>query len=381
MANTITNVLPKILADGVMALRQRAIMAQLVNRDLRSYAAQKGNVINVPIPSAIAARAVTPAVAFASNVDSSPTNAAVTLDQWYEAPINLSDNDWASVDPMFLGMQGSEAIKSLVNQVDGMLMGLHVNFYGFSGAAGTTPFNGSLTVAGSMGLVLSQQLADLDNRRAVINPLAEANLKLNTQVLQADQRGSREGIIDGTIGRILGFDWYMDQNVTTFTPGTGWVTGFAASTVAGAVGDTTLNIINATSSGTIKVGDIFSVGSGQYVVTAAATTTSSSGAGKAVAISFYPALATAVATSSAIAVIATAYTVNLAFHRDAIAFASRPLSGVFQSGNIFQAPTDPISGIALRLELSRQYKQETLSYDVLWGANVVRRELGSKVLG
>lgn len=381
MSNTITNVLPKILADGVMALRQRAVMAQLVNRDFRSQAAQKGNVINVPIPSAIAARAVTPAVAFATNVDSSPTSAAVTLDQWYESPINLSDNDWASVDPMFLAMQGSEAVKSLINTVDAMILGLHVGFYGYSGAAGTSPFQGSLTVAASAAMVLSQQLADLDNRRAVINPTAEAYLKLNTQILQFDQRGDTAGLIEGTIGRKLGFDWYMDQNITTYTPGTGWVTGFAASTVGGAVGDTTLNIVNATSSGTIKVGDIFTVGAGQYVITAAATTTSSSGAGKALAVSFYPALATAVATSSAIAVLATAYTVNLAFHRDAIAFASRPLSGVFQSGNIFQAPTDPISGIALRLELSRQYKQETLSYDCLWGANVVRRELGSKILG
>ena len=54
---------------------------------------------------------------------------------------------------------------------------------------------------------------------------------------------------------------------------------------------------------------------------------------------------------------------------------------MFQSGNIFQAPTDPISGIALRLELSRQYKQETLSYDVLYGSNVIRPELGAHFFG
>jgi hypothetical protein len=46
--------------------------------------------------------------------------------------------------------------------------------------------------------------------------------------------------------------------------------------------------------------------------------------------------------------------------------------------HVFQAPLDDISGIALRLEISRQYKLETLSYDYLAGAGVVRRELGSR---
>jgi hypothetical protein len=171
----------------------------------------------------------------------------------------------------------------------------------------------------------------------------------------------------------------MNQNVTTFTPGTGWVTGFALSTVSAAAGDTTLNLINATASGTILVGDLFSIGGGssQYAVTKTAT----SSATVAVLISFYPPLRAAASVAVAITVVATAYTVNLAFHRDAWAFASRPLSGVFQSGNVFQAPTDPVSGIALRLELSRQYKQETLSYDVLYGANVIRPQLGCKVFG
>lgn len=378
MANTLTSILPTILADGVMALRQNAVMARLVNRDLQSAAQKLGNVVNVPIPSAIAARAVTPAVAFAANVDSAPTSAPVTLDQWFEGPIQLSDSDNAAVDAeQFIRMQASEAIKGLANNVDLAIMSKHVGFFGFAGVAGTTPFSGTLTQAISAAQRLNIQLAPLDQRRGIIDPSAEANFKNVPDVLRFDGRGDQGGIINGVIGTKLGFDWYMDQNVSTYTPGTGWVTGFIASTVAGAVGDTTLNIINATASGSVKVGDIFTVGAGFYVV----KTTTTVSATVQSAISFYPALATAVATGSAFTVLATAYTVNLAFHRDAWAFASRPLDGVFQSGNRFQAPTDSVSGIALRLELSRQYKQETLSYDILYGTNVVRRELGCKILG
>lgn len=380
MANTISAILPVILAQGASALRQNALMAQLINRDLQTIAQRKGNVVNVPIPSAIAARAVTPAVAFAANVDSSPTSFPVTLDQWYEAPIQLADSDEANIDPMlFITMQATEAIKSLGNNVDSYILGKHTGFFAYCGTMGTTPFNGSLTVAASAKKLLSINLAPINDRRFVIDPSAEANLLVNQEVLQTQMRGDTGGIIAGTIGTKLGFDFYMNQNVTTFTPGTGWVTGFALSTVSAAAGDTTLNLINATASGTILVGDLFSIGGGtsQYAVTKVAQ----SSATVAVLVSFYPPLRAAASVAVAITVVATAYTVNLAFHRDAWAFASRPLSGVFQSGNVFQAPTDPISGIALRLELSRQYKQETLSYDVLYGANVIRPQLGCKVFG
>lgn len=380
MANTIDNVLPKLLAQGLLALRQNAVMPRLVNRSYENLAAQRGNVINVPIPSAIAARDVTPSVTQNSNVDMAPTVALVTLDFWKEAPFHLSDSDAVSVMDGTIPMQASEAIKALGNAIDEYILGKHTGFFGAVGTSGTTPFNGSLNVAAQARELLNRQLAPADDRRAVVDPSAETNLLLNTQILQFDQRGDRGGIIRGEIGTKLGFDWYMDQNVGSYTPGTGWVTGYIASTVGGAVGDTTLNVINATASGTVKVGDIFQLTAGGlgYVVTVAADVTATTQK----AISFYPGLRHAVATGATLIVgNGTAYTVNLAFHRDAFAWASRPLAGIQGLGNAMISAVDPVTGVALRLELSRQYKQTTFAYDVLGGANVIRRELGVKVRG
>ena len=385
MANNVTNVMPKILAQGVLATRQNAVYPRLVYRDYQQIAQQKGNVINVPIPSAIAKRSVTPAVAFAANVDSAPTVAQVTLDQWDEAPIYMSDNDTASADPMIVQMQASEAIKSLINGFDQYILSKHTGFYAFAGAAGTTPFNGSLTVAGTARLRLNFNLAPMDGRVAVLNPDAENNLLQNTQILNFDQSGDQGPIIRGTIGTKLGFAWYMNQNNDSssgsYTPGTGWVTGFTVSTTTGAAGDSTLQVLNATASGTIKVGDLFQLGTNanhQYVVTAAATASATVG----VTLSIKPPLRAAASLGTTLAVVATAYTVNLAFTPLAIAFANRPLQNVFNAGNnIFQAPVDAISGVAVRLELSRQYKQETLSWDSLYGANGIRSEYGCKILG
>ena len=381
MANTLTNVLPSLLAQGVLALRQQAVMPRLVNRSYESLAASEGNVVNIPIPSSISQRAVTPSITMNSNVDSSPTAAVVTLDYWYEAPFQLSDSDYVSASSRFVPMQASEAVKALANGVDTYMLGKHTGIFGAAGTAGTAPFNGSLTAAAGAMKRLDRQLAPPDDRRAMIDPTARENFVLNTAILQVDQRGNDEGLIKGTIGTKLGFDWYMDQNIASYTPGTAWASGNIASTVGGAVGDTTLNIINATASGQIKVGDIFSftadTSSHQYVV----TVTNTISATVQVAITFYPGLKTTVATGATLIVVSIPYTVNLAFHRDAFAWASRPLTNVGGGGNVFQAPTDPVSGLALRLELSRQYKQDTFSYDILGGGNLVRKELACKIMG
>jgi hypothetical protein len=378
MANTVTNVLPKLLAQGVLALRENAVMSRLVNRDYANLASQKGAVINVPIPSAIAARDVTPANAMATNVDFAPTAAQVTLDFWKEAPFQMSDKDVEECMEGTIPMQASEAIKSLANAVDAYIIGKHTGIFGITGTAGTTPFNTSLNAAAAARTLLNKQLAPMTDRQGVIDADAEQNFLLNANILQADQRGDAGGIISGTIGTKLGVNWYMDQNITAaaYTPGTAWITGWT-SDGSGAVGASTLAVVF-TNSGSVKIGDIFTLGTQGYVITAVATAVTA----VTMNIAFYPPLKAAVATASVLTIGAgaTAYVPNIVMHRDAFAWASRPLSGIAGVGD-FQSVVDPVTGIALRLELSRQYKQTTFSYDILGGANLVRRELAVKIKG
>ena len=390
MSNTITNVLPKLLAQGLRALRENAILPQLINKSYDTLAQQKGNVINIPIPSAISARAVTPAVTYAANVDSSPTVALVTLDRWMEAPFQMNDNDMVSVMEDTMPMQASEAIKALGNDIDNYILSKSTGFFNISGTAGTAPFT-TLSVAASVARKqLNKSLAPVDDRYGVIDPDAEGNLLLNSEILKFNERGDGGGIIGGGVGRKLGIDWYMDQNLTASTHTNGSALSTATATFlfngTNAAGAKTISII-ATASGTIKVGDIFGVATGVqgfYVVTADTTMVSST----TLSVSIYPGLRQAYASGATItlATVGTAaasevYVPNLVFHRDAFAFASRPLAGISGNGSTIQSQVDPVTGIALRLEVSRQYKQTTFSYDVLYGCNVVRPEYGAIVRG
>jgi hypothetical protein len=378
VSNVISSVLPIIYAQGVLALRQNAVMSRLVNRDYQNLAAEKGDSINVPIPSALAASDVVPGYTVVTSTDISPTKAVVTLDFWKRSAFTMTDKNIAEALSGVVPMQMSEAIKSIGNAIDTYIIGKTVGFQGFCGTPATTPFNTSLTIAGTARKLLNKQLAPMDERRGVLDPDAESNFLLNTNIINADQRGDQSGIVEGRIARTLGLDWYMDQNVSQYTPGAGWVTGFVLSTVGAAVGDTTLNILNATASGTIKVGDVFTVsGSTQsYVVTASVTASAT----VQVAIAFQPALVSAAITGAAITVVSTAFVQNLAFHRNALAWVSRPMAND-GLGNLVMSDVDPISGVALRLEVSRQHYQTTWAFDVLGGANVIRREYGVRIAG
>ena len=129
-------------------------------------------------------------------------------------------------------------------------------------------------------------------------------------------------------------------------------------------------------------GDIITIaGDDQtYVLTAAATQAS---AATDVTLAFEPALKVALTGSEAITVKAT-HVVNLAFHRDAFALAMRPLMASvadYQLGSRFISMQDPVTGLVLRLEVSRQHKQTRWAFDVLWGTQLVRPALACRLAG
>ncbi len=382
MANDLSVLAPKLLAQGLMALRENAVMPRLVNRDYESEAAQKGTTVTIPIPSAIADRNVAPNVVPPASVDSAPTQALVPLDQWREAPFHLTDKEQKESLDNVIPMQASEAIKSLVNTANAFIMSKYKGVYGYFGTAATTPFLSSgAGTADATGCrkVLNNQLAPLDSRRFVIDPDAEANALNNRAFQDMSFSGSAEGIVEGKINRKLGFDWFMDQQVPTHTKGVATGTPLVSATEP--IGETSIATDGWTNdtAGILVEGDTisFSNHSQTYVVTADSASGASTGPAT---VLIAPGLQLGVVDGIAITVRAS-HIVNLAFHRDAFAFASRPLADSQGLGNIIESATDPVSGLSLRLEISRQHKQVQFSYDMLYGAALVRRELACRLAG
>jgi len=380
MANALSVLAPKILAQGLLALRGSVLMPSLVNRDYTSDAAKRGTVVTIPIPSAVATRTVAPGATPVAAPDIGPTQALVPLDQWKEAPFNLTDKEMLEVaENSVFPMQASEAVKSLADTVNAFIFSKYKGVYGYAGTAGTTPF-ATTTVAGTDARkVLNNQLAPLNPRALVLNPDAEANA-LNLQAFQNySWSNSADAIREGKIDRRLGFMFGMDQQVPSHTAGS--LTGVVDTSGAGNTAGVS-SVLLATGAGeaiALLEGDIitFANHSQTYVVTADMAL----GASLTGSVSIAPVLQVTVPTATVVTV-KTSHVVNLGFHRDAFAFASRPLLDSGQGlGNIITSMTDPLTGLSLRLEISRQHKQTNWSFDILYGAALVRRELATRLAG
>lgn len=374
-SNTLTEVIPKLLAQGMLALRQMAVLPRYVNRGYETIAGEKGSSIDIPIPSAITAVAVSPSYVPPDDTGVVPTKVSIALDQWWEAPFFLTDKDMLEAMNGTIPMQASEAVKSLANKIDLLLIAkAEASFPSVSGVAGVTPFANDLSEYLEADQALNDYLAPPDNRYVAISSRAKANAMGLRAFQDASYRGDTAGIIKGEIGEKLGAWWFMDQNLPRHTSGT-W-TNVGTTTGTNAAGATTVNLTGGT--GSILAGDKVSFAGyplEEYVVlvpTGTAPTT---------AFTLYPPLVTA-KSATEIVTVAASHRMNLMFHRDALALASRPFAGADPMGlGTYQSAVDPISGLALRLEVSRQHKRTRWSYDILCGVGAPRPQFGGIILG
>ena len=146
MANSLTNVVPQIMAQGLMVLRENAATPRLVNRSLEDKVAEFGDTIDVPIVgNATAVTAVGQAIF--TNVDVTTSKVQVALSFWRRADFTLSDKEIEESISGLLPMRASATIKALGNAVDSFILGLYKGIYSFGGVAGTTPFSSTVTAS------------------------------------------------------------------------------------------------------------------------------------------------------------------------------------------------------------------------------------------
>ncbi|WP_211440930.1 P22 phage major capsid protein family protein [Collimonas humicola] len=376
MPNNISSVSTPLLAQGLMALRGMNVMPRLVNSDYQGAAEEKNSVINVPIPSAIQAQAVVPGATPPATADIGPTSVPIALNQWFEAPFYLNDQDVMQSMNGVIPMQASEAIKAIANNVNAYIMGLGTSFYSMAGTPGTTPFASDTTAAAGARKLLNKQLAPTGDRRIVLDMDAEGNAIVLPMFSQAQMAGNTQTLVEGVIGRKVGFDWYADQQVPTFIS-TPLSAGAATAAAPTPVGATSVSIAKATNASPLVQGDIISfAGSNQtYVVTSPVTLAVGN-----TNVGIYPPLKTALTGTETMS-LKGSHVMNLAFHRDAIAFATRPLKEVTHPAVISSAQVDPVSGLGLRLQITREYQRTRFAFDILYGGACVRPELGTRIAG
>jgi len=399
----LSKVTPKILAAGLMSLRELAIMPRLVNTSYGVEASARGRTIDVPLPSAITGQDVSPGATSQSPFadGSAPTTVPITMTNWKAAPFYMTDQDLLEAMNGVVPMQASAAIRWLINQIDvSIINAIFKGTYNFMGSPTYVGFDptqqyGSTTVqktkdATDLRLLLNKGLSPFDGRMAVVTPDVEANALQLRAFQDQSWSGSMDALIDGSLNRKLGFQWFMDQNIPAFTAGT--LTGTISVSGTAAIGATTVTVAtDAAEAVVLNPGDLikFSTENPPYVVTSAinigASTTGSftlapplrvAATGGTVTLATKDSLGGTVSFSNA-----AVYYNSMAFHRDAIAFASRPFEPVPPGlGVLVDQAVDSISGVALRLEVKREHYRTRFSYDALWGVGLIRPELCARLV-
>ncbi|MCF8469065.1 MAG: hypothetical protein K9G33_16845, partial [Sneathiella sp.] len=161
MANDISAAMPKILARGLMALREQTVMPRLVNGDFSADAASKGDTIDVILPSDLTADDVTPGSTPPTPTSSTLDKVQIELNNWKKADFYLTDKEMMEVEGRenFLPVQASAAIRALANAVNQSIHAQYTGIYGLVGTPGTTPFASDATDATAARKLLLEQKA------------------------------------------------------------------------------------------------------------------------------------------------------------------------------------------------------------------------------
>ena len=375
MANDLSGLITPILAKGLMALRTTAIAPRLVNISYSNEVVKRGNTIQIPAYQNATTYDVAPSNVLVNPADTNVGMVNLTLDKWVYSALKLTDQDLWAIENGAESPAINACIIALSEAVHADIISKYKLVYGVVGTAGTTPFgSASLTDATLMSKQLTVQKAPQSGRQVLIEPTSAAAAKMIPAFHNQQFSSTSDVLMEGQLGKHFGMNWYEVNTVPIHTAGGG--SGYLVNGAAVTAGLSTIPVDTGT--GTLVKGDIITFAG--HTQTYAITADYAGGTGN---ITITPSLRVNVADNVAITKMASA-TVNLAFCRDAIAFASRPEPTSLVPNVIMRSvmDDDPVygSGLALTLEMQRQNKQDAIVLSLQWGCVLARPEYAIRLL-
>lgn len=233
--------------EGLAILEENMVMARMVHRDFSNEVANFGDVVNTRRPGEFRSSRKTDSDDVVAQ-DASATNVRVPLDQHHYITFVIKDGEASKSFQELVQIYLLPGMQSIARGVDRGLLGqVHKYLRTPALRAGRL---GALSASNAKDYVLeareimNRNKAYVDGRNLILSPASETSLLKTDLFIAANQRGDGGTALENAqLGRILGFNTWMGQNVPYIGSGAdtavGTVTNAAA---AGTTGSQTVSI-------------------------------------------------------------------------------------------------------------------------------------------
>jgi hypothetical protein len=391
-----------ITRKALEILENNLVITRNVNRQYDNSFANQGAKIGTTLRIRLPDRALVTDGAALQVQDDNEQFTTLTVSSQKHIGVNFTTAEMTMQLDDFADRVLKPRISQLAASIDADVANCFNGIYQSVGTPGTTPSTSFALLQAQQRL--NESAAGMNPRYLTVNPAANAGLIEGMKGLFNPVSTISAQFKNGMFGEgILGFDELaMSQSIKQFTTGTRSGSHSVTSTVS-TQGATTINITG-TGTQTLKKGDVFTIGSvfavnpqtrestgslQQFVVTA--DTAASGGAYTNVPIS--PAIYTPVsalatvdsfpqssATVTFLGAASSQFPQNLAYHKDAIAFATADL---LMPQGVDMASRQVHNGISLRVVRQYDINNDRMPcrIDVLYGYSVIRPQMAVRLWG
>lgn len=214
-ANDNTALIPEIWSREALAtVMSNTIMAQLVHRDFENLVASEGDVVNTSRPANFSGKRKTDADDV-TDQDAKSDNIRVPLDQHFHVSFVIKDGELSKALPDLLERYLEPAARELAEKIDQVLAGQVARLL-----ANQVGEAGQVTALNVDDYILEADQTLNDNRAPKSSRYLVMGSRFNRAALgadivtHADKRGDEgTALREASVGRIYGFDTFMDQNV------------------------------------------------------------------------------------------------------------------------------------------------------------------------
>jgi hypothetical protein len=370
------NLLPKLVKYGMPILQEALPLCRNVNSDVKLDFSAKGKTVDYEVPP-LEDDATDVVVGTPGTDSETPTTVPLSLDFWKEKTFNLDADQVQQFDAEgFLSGRAKTKLQAAARAVEDSIRDRIVDVWNFAGLAAATP--DAITDINETTKIMDLALCPPEGRAYALSSVVKEKFMNLDAFTSAEKIGHNRTMIEGDIGRRLGFDFALAHRLNGYkiddgTQNDGYLVNDPGA--ANAIGNKTCVVDTGT--GTILAGTVFKVaGDVQqgYVIT-------SDYAGGAGTIAFEPGMKVAWGNNAVISIQADHYVGGLAFTRDWLGMASRPVALPPGAHAIVAQEIDPVSGLVLQLK--KEYTghwRMNYSWSILWGVKQMRGEYACRLL-